>query len=160
MENRLSRLGYRERSDFSRTLSSLMLGHRYNCSACDFTFISGWSRAENGLFLICWRCAARFILGHGVSTLGPTDGETLSLRFLGSTEAAIQCTTSIGIAQQDADRNGNVVVQLRYTLPLCPNCCNEQTILQRFTNGNPCPECKSGRIVDAGIVDNDSSTGG
>jgi len=93
-------------------------------------------------------------------SLGPTDGETLSLRFLGSTEAAIRCTTPIGIPPQDADGNGDVVVQLRYTLPHCPNCGNEQTILQRFTNGNPCPECKSGRVVDAGIVDNDSSTGG
>lgn len=128
-----------------------MMGHSYKCDSCDFEFCSGWSHHAGGQFLVCPSCASQYILGDGQSQWDPREGETLRLLKVGlETVEPTEASTVIHVLPRANDEEWDGVVRLDIGTLRCPQCNNQESLIQEFDEDQCCPACQEGTIERQG----------
>jgi len=123
-----------------------MQGNEYACSDCDFEFCSGWSHHAGGQFIVCRCCGTKFILGGGNSCWGSQVDETLQvIRCDGSNQFLGIEVRVMNKSFMDPDDEA-LVPYLRFDDIPCPDCKENNEIVQKFNPDDPCPRCPTGKI--------------
>ena len=124
-----------------------MMGNTYGCGNCEFEFCSGWSHHAGGQFLVCPSCASQYILGHGQSEWGPSEGETLRLVELGvDLDYPTAIASVIHILPMVDNEEWDGVVRLDVGDLRCPKCEEHEKLIQEFNELAGCPQCHVGKI--------------
>jgi hypothetical protein len=131
-----------------------MFGQVFTCSACDFEFCSGWSHHAGGQLLVCRNCAAHYLAAEGASIWGPTEGERLQLfrfHYVKRRKRHERRPTGVYLevatpGSSDAPQGCFRCVGKSLRGVVCESCGDKGSIVEALHAGDPCPECKTGKI--------------
>jgi len=127
---------------------------RYGCSACDFSFVAGWSHQDFGSFAYCRACAADLLLRSLRSGWAPEPGEVLQVRQF--TEGKWRKTQfklpPFPGPSNPSEETYQAFLSVVLSDLACPSCSSVGRIASSPENDEPCPACRVGKLVTRGTV--------
>jgi hypothetical protein len=133
-----------------------MFGVIYGCDSCDLQFAAGYNHHSGGICYICLNCGQEMLLHLAKDEFGfDMNDRGRFLQFQGEemVDAGIEVYPLIDKPIMfSAGKNPIELWAVDCEAYACPSCSRTGGLAAELAVNDPCPKCKTGKIVDNGAA--------